>query len=168
MRATNDHPYTPEIIEAVFQAWPEINAARESGTMSLRLAPAERPTIEDKLTLDNIGTMMPRASRATNTTYSIDNVAAVVCDIDSAIAAGAISKMQWRRMIAHYFFGFTQEEIAEAEGVSSQAISYGLSRSCAKIAEWLEMPKERIQFPVYKGDSNPTNRRKYQSVPRPM
>lgn len=162
MFSVTNEPYTPEIVRNIFKVLPQLLAARDSGTLNIDTAPAEKASIEDKLAIEVCNNLMPRASRRCNTVYQIDNVAAVLADISRAIKA-CLDRQQNIRITRHYYLQWTLEEIADAEGVSAMAISKSIDRSITRMAKFLELPAE-IKPRTYFGDAaNDTHHEKYRN-----
>jgi predicted DNA-binding protein YlxM (UPF0122 family) len=133
--------------------------AREAGTMSINVATTEPVNFNSKLTAAAIQSMAPRANRRNHTVYSIDNLAAIACDIDDALEHALDDKAR-RRLLMIMYYGYEQQEVAEMEGVSKQAINTHLERCYEKMSAYLESPKQPKQVPAYKFEEY-THRRKY-------
>jgi predicted DNA-binding protein YlxM (UPF0122 family) len=166
VKAVNDHPYTPEIVTAILESWPQIESGSKSGVLTIRITPEMKVTTEGKIATEYLMAMVPVASRRTNTTYQIDNVATMVADIDTAIR-NTLTHEQFFNLRWHYFWGYTLEEIALRRGVSRAAISQQMKRSIARMAEYLEEPKAPKIEPKLP-PRNTIHTRKYDSTYLPI
>jgi predicted DNA-binding protein (UPF0251 family) len=146
-------------------AWEQIFTTHGTGMLSIKIIPEMRlSSVAHSLAADQLSTMAPSASRATNTTYSIDNVAALVCDIDQAMKA-TLTYEQFSMLRKHHLYGYTKAEVAEMMGVTPQAIGQMFARCYKRVAAWLEKPKPAISEPMYPRPSYETQKRKYASLP---
>ena len=162
IKALSDYPYTPDVVELICRHWPEITSARESGTMSIEISTLQSVNFNSRVAGEELRAMTPRANRRSNTTYSIDNLASIACDVEGAMLK-ALDEKARHRLSMIMLEGYTQDEVAEMEGVGKAAISRHLDRAFEKMSEYLESPKEpKVEVPyTYE---TPTHHRKYQNL----
>jgi hypothetical protein len=146
-RSDIDQPYTPELIEIIMDNWPQIESCRASGTMSILASQKPRGSFDKVQARYNLGNMIPRATRRTNTAYQIDDLSAIVCDILKAMEQ--LTPLSLSRLMRYHNEGYTLEEIGQKDGCTKQAILYSLKASYQRMADWLESPKAPVEEPAY-------------------
>lgn len=106
----------------------------------------------------DFASMIPRASRRTNTAYKIDDLSSIICDIHKAMEQ--LTETAISRLMRYHNEGYTLEEIGNQDGCTKQAVLFGLKASYNKMSDWLESPKEPVTEPAYKFDTH-THTRKF-------
>lgn len=146
----NDQPYTPGIVRKLLEVLPELDACARGGMLQLNLRPTRRKTLEEKLDAEATQSLAPRPSRRSNTVYQIDNVAALLIDLERAIT-NSLNDYQKRLLGRRFMQGFSKLEVARMDNVSVGTVKYNTRVAIQQIVDYLETPKQPTSFKRYMG-----------------
>lgn len=147
-----DQPYTPEIVRKILEVLPDLMSCRNSGMMQLNFRHSTKRTLEDKLAIETAQGLAPRPSRRSNTVYQIDNVAAIVIDLERALKF-ALSDFQRELLLCRFARGFSKREIAQALNITVGTVKYHTKVAVEAISQYLERHKKPTSFKRYVGES---------------
>ncbi len=162
-RQEDEEEYSAGMILEILNSWPKWTSAKERGTMIVAPTAYRSNKFESKLYRNKIANeMWHRPHRKSNSVYRIDDVAAVVCDIERAMSL--LSKeLQWR-LYKHFYEGYSQEEVADLIGISQPAVHASIIRAAEQMSDYLcGYTAKPQQTGVYKSKYEYTHTRTYKT-----
>lgn len=157
--------YTPARVLAILDCLYQIEACAERGTVLIHPASYRASDgFEKKVEAEALEGDVPAPSVRRNVPYRIDDAAAYLIDVNSALDK-AILPRDKKRIILQYAYGYTYDEIAVMEGDTTEVnVRVAVHRAIEKMADWLNTPK-KVDETVYQPREGETYRRKYAAVP---
>lgn len=162
-----DWHYSPEFVREMLLLWDKVEALREKGSYILDpIVVAVSGDQQDKADWAKEWGIRSwsRPTRKSNSVYRIDDVGAIICDIERALEK-AISPLQKQRLMLHYLHGYEYAEIAKMEESNEEVVKVACWRAINKMVEFLEAPAEPKPDAFIQPPKDEGYKRKYTSIP---
>ena len=137
------------LVAATFDRDRALDGLHDAFAEGLRNPPRDDPNLEGwlyrvALRKTRRGLFTSRRETRPRDSASTDDIAATLDRLEIGRLLGLLSARQRAIVVAHYYLGLTQEEIAETLGIRRGTVSATVSQSLARMCEGGLPPKEGI------------------------